>query len=300
MEIRHQALRQFVAISATVFCAGVLHAQSTFDPQRSWSWAPNIGWVDWRPSEEYGAVIGEYVCSGYLWAPNAGWIHLGDGEPADGIAYSNASGEDYGVNMKERGRLRGLAWAPNIGWVVFHERGDPRVNLATGAMAGYAWIPTAGWLLLGGSESDDRGAAALAIAPGADGDGDGIPDAWKLRYVEDIQSLSASKTAPRGDMTNRQAYLAGVSPLDPQDRFEITRIEKRGIEGSDGVDLEWTGGANRVFQIRFSEDLSDWKKIGPERIASGEDNRVQITISDDLPDTGFFRVEARLPFNFEE
>jgi hypothetical protein len=279
--------------------ASAANGTSTIDPERSWSWGSNIGWVDWHPSEEYGAVIGEFVCSGYLWAPNAGWIHLGDGEPADGIAYSNESGDDYGVNLKERGRLRGLAWSANFGWVVFHDRGDPRVNLVSGELEGMAWIPNAGWVVLGNPNGGEWGVATLAIARGADSDGDGIPDAWKRRYVEDLEALPAGETAPRGDITNREAYVADLNPFDPNDRFEVTRTEAQRRDSGTTVKLEWTGSEDRVYRIWISEDLIEWKRIGPVGIALEEGNRVQLTLPDNLPDRSFFRVEALLPLRYQ-
>jgi hypothetical protein len=38
-----------------------------------------------------GAVIGDYVCSGYIYAANVGWINLGSGSPTNGIRYQNFS-----------------------------------------------------------------------------------------------------------------------------------------------------------------------------------------------------------------
>jgi hypothetical protein len=50
-----------------------------------------------------GAVIGEYVCFGYLYAANVGWLGFGGGAPANGIRYQNNSGTDYGVNHDGQG-----------------------------------------------------------------------------------------------------------------------------------------------------------------------------------------------------
>jgi hypothetical protein len=55
-----------------------------------------------------GAVIGAYVCSGYIYSANVGWINLGSGSPANGIQYQNDSATDFGVNQDGLGNLRGL------------------------------------------------------------------------------------------------------------------------------------------------------------------------------------------------
>src|ERR1044071_159720 len=88
---------------------------TTINGVNKYSYGANLGWMDWRGDTNNGAVIGEYVCSGYLYAANVGWIHLGSNAPANGIQYQNKSATDYGVNHDGLGNLRGLAYGANIG-----------------------------------------------------------------------------------------------------------------------------------------------------------------------------------------
>src|SRR6266704_1396218 len=89
---------------------------TTINSANHYAGGANLGWTDWRADTANGAVIGEYVCSGYIYAANVGWIHLGSGAPANGIRYQNNSPSDYGVNHDGLGNLSGYAYGANIGW----------------------------------------------------------------------------------------------------------------------------------------------------------------------------------------
>ena len=82
---------------------------TTINPADKQAYAANLGWMDWRGDTSNGAVIGEYVCAGYVWGGNTGWLHLGDGSPVNGVQYQNDSASDYGVNHDGSGNLRGVA-----------------------------------------------------------------------------------------------------------------------------------------------------------------------------------------------
>src|SRR5438445_9515799 len=83
---------------------------TTINPTNKYAYGANIGWIDWRGDTNNGAVIGEYVCSGFIYSANVGWINLGSGSPANGIQYQNNSGSDFGVNTDPLGSLRGYAY----------------------------------------------------------------------------------------------------------------------------------------------------------------------------------------------
>ena len=79
--------------------------------------APTLAGWTCRGDTNNGAVIGEYVCSGYIYSANVGWINLGSGSPANGIRYQNNSAADFGVNQDGLGNLSGYAYGANIGWI---------------------------------------------------------------------------------------------------------------------------------------------------------------------------------------
>ena len=74
-------------------------ATSTIDETGKYSWGPNIGWLNWEGDVDDGVAFGETFASGFIYSGNVGWISLGDGPPSDGVYYSNATADDFGVNV---------------------------------------------------------------------------------------------------------------------------------------------------------------------------------------------------------
>src|SRR5208337_5158283 len=130
--------------------SALVHAATTIDAANKYAWGPNLGWLDWSGGAGQtatGAVIGAYVCSGYIYSANVGWINLGGGSPSNGIQYQNNSATDFGVNQDGLGNLRGYAYGANIGWINFEQTyGAPKINMITGQMSGYVWSANCGWI----------------------------------------------------------------------------------------------------------------------------------------------------------
>src|SRR5215472_5192168 len=194
-------------------------AATTINSTNRYSYGANLGWIDWRSDTNNGAVIGEYVCSGYLYAANVGWISLGSGVPANGIQYQNNSPTDFGINNYD-GFLLGYGYGANIGWINFESTGLPRVDLKTGKLSGYAYGANVGWINLSNSVAFVQ---TDTLAPGLDSDHNGLPDAWEWNY---FGHLGVDPNGdPDGDgMSNRQEYLAGTNPNNPDDKLVITAV----------------------------------------------------------------------------
>src|SRR6266446_9065722 len=179
LQLSFRGTMKLLAIGLSLF--GLLesaHASTTIDTVNKYSYAANLGWMDWRGDTNSGAVIGEYVCSGYIYAANVGWIALGSGAPTNGIYYQNLDTNDFGVNQDGLGNLRGYAYGANIGWIAFETNGAPKVDLKTGRMTGYAYSANCGWISLSNAFAFVQ---TDTIAPGALGT-NGLPIAWLLTY----------------------------------------------------------------------------------------------------------------------
>src|SRR4051812_27641027 len=159
---------------------------TTIDAANKYAYGANVGWMDWRGDVTSGSVVGEYVCSGYIYGANVGWINLGTGFPTNGVQYRNLSTNDFGVNLDSAGNLSGFAWGANIGWIVFTNGSaagllsaadSPKINVGTGKMGGYAYSANCGWISLSNTTAYVQ---TDTIAPGADLNHDGIPDAWEI------------------------------------------------------------------------------------------------------------------------
>jgi len=144
-------------ITASLVSASDALAQSNVDPADKWSWGENIGFMNWRDANggAQGVVVGQNILAGFIWAENVGWINVGDGSPDSGSQYSNATGQDAGVNILNDGFLAGLAWGENIGWINFATEpfiGADGARLQGGRLRGFAWAENAGWINLDDAE----------------------------------------------------------------------------------------------------------------------------------------------------
>ncbi|MCB2155750.1 hypothetical protein KQI84_12775 [bacterium] len=134
-------------------------ADTTVNDTDKYSFAANVGWINWEGDVTDGAHFNTRFASGYIYAANIGWICLGDGTPAANNVYANDSAEDFGVNVDAESDpdfflLSGYAYSANTGWLVFEvadsagEEDQPRIDKTTGVMTGYVWSPNAGWIAL--------------------------------------------------------------------------------------------------------------------------------------------------------
>ncbi len=286
----------FITLAITL----TTRAESTINSTNRFAYAANLGWMDWRADGANGARIGEFICSGYLYAANAGWINWGSGAPANGVRYQNNSAADFGVNRDELGNLRGLAWGANLGWMIFTNRDatggafeGPKVDLRTGRLTGLVYSANAGWISLSNSmaflQSD-------SIAPGADTDGDGLPDAWELSNSANLTEMNATSDTDGDGATDVEEYLSDTDPRDPGDQFRITSFIVA-VNGTNAT-VTWLSRPTRYYSIQTRPDLnpgSSWTDtgLGPVPPDSGATTTRALT-SVPTPQR-FLRVEAQRP-----
>jgi hypothetical protein len=264
-------------------------AASTIDPANHYAYGANLGWLDWRGDTNNGAVIGQYVCSGYIYSANVGWINLGSGSPANQIQYQNNSGSDFGVNSDGLGNLRGYAYGANIGWINFENTGAPKVDLASGNLSGYVWSANCGWISLSNTvahvQTDTIAAGALDV--------NGLPIAWEL------QNFGTTGVDPNGDpdhdgMSNLQEYLAGTNPNDANSNLKITAYAF--ASGGVNASLTWNSVTTRYYYLQESLNLSTnvWKDSGLGLIASSGSS-TSGSFADTNAPVRFYRVQAVRP-----
>lgn len=280
-------------------------AASNIDPAvaNSHAYGANIGWINTRGDGANGAVVGEFICSGFIYSANCGWIHLGGGAPANGIRYQNNSATDFGVNTEQyfangttfEAKLRGFAYGANIGWVNFEPTGDPRVNLVNGKLLGYAWGMNVGWIAL--SETGVN-VIATSLAPGADSDADGIPDNWERFFAGNLTLLTATGDRDGDGILDKDEYAADTNPFSGSDRLQITAfVAPRQVGGVGPVvsDLTWTSKPSRKYSIEISGDLiapfaPAFSNITPDLGATTFER-----YTDAAAMKKFYRIRAKLP-----
>ena len=250
-------------ICATSWCSVLLglalllsgpgsRAATTITDTNHFAYGANVGWIECRGDVANGAVIGEYICTGYLWAANVGWISLGSGTPANGIHYQNNSASDWGVNHDGLGNLRGYAWGANIGWIAFETNGAPKVDLWTGKLSGSVWSANCGWISLSNAVALVQTAT---MAPGADSDGDGIPDAWELQNFGNLTTANGSSDADGDGQSDKNEYLADTNPLDASSNLRITYFSRGTLRPTYNV-LQWTARPTRFYGVDYRSALT--------------------------------------------
>jgi hypothetical protein len=275
-------------------------AQSTINTSNRHAYGANTGWVDCRADGANGARVGEFVCSGYVYAANVGWINLGSGSPANGIRYQNNSATDFGVNHDGLGNLRGLAWGANIGWLTFTNQDAggagfdaPKVDLRTGRLSGSVYGANIGWMSLSNAFAFVQ---TDTIAPGADGDDDGLPDAWELGYVGNLTAMTATSNTDNDGANDLEEYLADTNPLVPGDEFRIITFSFS--SGGTNAFVTWTSRPTRSYfaQKRLDFDSGTlWSDGGLGLIFPDAGATTSRVLFDNPGSHRFLRIEAVRP-----
>jgi hypothetical protein len=286
--------RNSILIALAVFSLqplASLHAATTIDAFNRYAYGANLGWMNWVADTNNGAVIGNYVCSGYIYSADAGWINLGSGSPANEIYYQNNSAADFGVNNDGFGDLTGYAWGANIGWLTFEQTyGQPKVNMLTGQMSGYVWSANCGWISLSNStayvQTDEMYPGPLAP--------NGLPIPWLLTYFG-TTNISASADPTGNGMTIGEDYLAGT---DPTNAASVLRITSGAFgRGGTNVSLTWQSVPTRFYYIQKSVNLVSniWEDSGLGTILPSAGSSTTSGFTDTNAPMRFYRVEAALP-----
>jgi hypothetical protein len=274
-------------------------AQSTINTTNKWAWSSGAGWINCRTDSTNGAIMGEYVCSGYWYSPTAGWIHLGNGSPSNGVYYATNSASDYGVNHDGKGHLSGYAWCASFGWINFGWTNNPdasdapKVDLKTGVCSGYAWGGSLGWI---GLSNMSAYLETDLMSSGADANSNGIPDAWEIAETgsTNLNILSPTNDYDGDTFTDYEEYIAGTSPTNRNDFLSMA-----GFSWLSGTNLQlaWSSKETRLYRVEKKNNLFDnnWVDSGFGLISSdSESNTVrQLPIATQA----FYRIKAVLPLS---
>ncbi|HEX4265350.1 MAG TPA: hypothetical protein VH597_13515 [Verrucomicrobiae bacterium] len=300
--MRERAHKKPVWFLAIVFSFFILNfsfhsgASTTIDAVNHFAYGANIGWLESRGDVTSGAVLGEYVCSGFIYGANVGWINLGTGFPTNGIQYRNRSTNDFGVNLDGAGNLSGYAWGANIGWIVFTNGtaagalaavDSPKVDMFSGKLSGYVYSANCGWISLSNTVANvqtDR------IDPGADLNGDGIPDAWEIQNFG-TTNINVNADADGDGISNIQEYYAGTGPNNVTDYLRITSVARDSAAVK--TSLQWTSVPTRAYTIQSRPDLilGSWADVADFGLG------VNLATFNDGTTNGmdFYRVRAYRP-----
>ncbi len=121
----------------------------------------------------------------------------------------------------------------------------------------------------------------------ADADSDGLPDWWETQYFGGATNANPAATASNGVNPVEDAYIAGISPIDPDAFFRISTLSPL---ASDSI-LEWLAAYGRSYTIYWTSNL----------LSGFGDPLTNNIIGGTFTDTthgaeneGFYKIEVRL------
>lgn len=85
----------------------------------------------------------------------------------------------------------------------------------------------------------------------ADSDGNGLPDAWEMAHFGRL-GVDPQADPDRDGLSNRQEYVAGTDPSDPQSAFRFIAVTH---EPPSGVLVQWASVADRSYTLLRSTEL---------------------------------------------
>lgn len=285
-----------LALSFVLLPSSFVRAATTINSVNKFAYGANIGWMDWRGDTNNGAVIGEYVCSGFIYAANVGWINLGSGAPTNGIQYQNVSSNDFGVNHDGLGNLRGYAYGANIGWINFEVNGAAKVDLSNGRFTGSIYSANCGWISLSNAFAYVQ---TDSIRMGADTDGDGITDGWERLHFGNLSTANASSDSDSDGQTDLAEYIADTDPLNGADLLRITSNSVLFFGAAQDSDtLIWQSRPTRQYRVQQRTNLNSgfsWIDTGFLFNASPGNMTTQTINFVTSSSERYFRIQALKP-----
>jgi hypothetical protein len=120
--------------------------------------------------------------------------------------------------------------------------------------------------------------ARVGVYAVPDADGDGIPDGWESAYGLNATNSADAVVDSDGDtVNNRDEYISGTDPLDPQSYLKVDRIT-----GGSAATLSFLAVSNRTYSVLYAPSLpaASWSILA--NVPARPTNHVE-TVEDPSP-----------------
>ncbi|WFB37419.1 right-handed parallel beta-helix repeat-containing protein [Kiritimatiellota bacterium B12222] len=136
----------------------------------------------------------------------------------------------------------------------------------------------------------DLGAFEFVEDAPLDSDKDGVPDDWEMYYgFNEQDATDAALDFDVDGMSNKQEYIAGTDPTDPQSYLQLTQLEHAG----ESFTLSFLSQVGREYSVGRKFDLqeTDWVIVISGIVGSGE--MIQVEDTADEP-AQFYRLNVTI------
>jgi len=121
-----------------------------------------------------------------------------------------------------------------------------------------------------------------------DADGDGIPDAWEVRFAGDANLMMADVDTDLDGHSNRDEWFAGTDPTNSASVLSITGV---GYTGDDARILYWQSAIDRHYSVLFASNLLMEASVVTNGIpATIPINSIEVPA--EWPSDGFFMIKV--------
>jgi zinc metalloprotease ZmpB len=107
--------------------------------------------------------------------------------------------------------------------------------------------------LTGSNCSDSAWAKSPLFTVSADSDGDGVPDAWELRYFPSLTNSAGTTDSDSDGLTDWAECQAGTLPEVPESTL---LMNSAAWSASDDFDVQWQSVTNRLYSLDLATNLA--------------------------------------------
>jgi hypothetical protein len=125
---------------------------------------------------------------------------------------------------------------------------------------------------------------ATAKTWGRDRNYDGLPDDWQSEFWGTESRLwpPAVQDTDGDGASNRDEFLAGTNPADPESVLRIT------LQQTDqGSLVAWNSEPGGIYRLQSSADLAAWNDVGGNQFAAG---RISTVVVESGSAAAYYRI----------